>query len=515
MARAEARSDPAIDAAIAAHRFGLGERSLQGPGGDARGWLLAQLGPAEPQRGDNLASGVSGTRRFAEFLRDQRRARARPASMTDAAAAPMSTAESGSPMPADPMAASPMRNAEAVFVDHFRAITVADVRARLVTAATTARPFNERLALFWANHFTVSMAKASARGIVGAFEREAIRPHTGARFETMLQAAVRHAGMLRYLDNDQSAGPRSRVVQRLARRPRGDGEPGPRLTGLNENLAREVLELHTLGATGSAGGGAAYGGWGGYTQADVTEFARVLTGWRVPLAALLAEGTDAAAADPTRFDPAWHDPGPKTVLGKRYAEGPEALGAVLADLARHPSTARYVSFKLARHFVADEPTPSLVARLEAAWRASDGDLPTIARALVDAPEAWVSAPAKLKTPEEFVITSARLLGLGEQAFARNADGGINSLGQRVQAAPSPAGWPDRAEEWLGPDAVWKRVEWATRVADRLGRQTDARALAEASLGPLLGAETRRQIERAADGPQALALLLLAPEFQRR
>jgi uncharacterized protein (DUF1800 family) len=525
MARADARIDAATAAALAAHRFGLGERSLQGLGGDARGWLLAQLGPAEPQRGENLASGVTGARRFAEFLRDQRRARARPAAMTDTAVSPMSMAESGaamagssmtgSPMTADPAAAPSMRNAEAVFVDHFRAITVADVRARLVTAATTARPFNERLALFWANHFTVSMAKASARGIVGAFEREAIRPHTGARFETMLQAAVRHAGMLRYLDNDQSAGPRSRVVQRLARRPRGEGEPGPRLTGLNENLAREVLELHTLGA---AGGGAAYGGWGGYTQADVTEFARVLTGWRVPLAALLAEreaGGDAAATEPTRFDPTWHDPGPKTVLGKRYPEGPEALGAVLADLARHPSTARYVSFKLARHFVADEPAPALVARLEAAWRASDGDLPTIARALVDAPEAWAASPAKLKSPEEFVIASARVLGLADQAFARNPDGGINTLGQRVQAAPSPAGWPDRAEEWLGPDAVWKRVEWATRVADRLGRQTDARALAEASLGPLLGAETRRQIERAADGPQALALLLLAPEFQRR
>jgi uncharacterized protein (DUF1800 family) len=124
-------------------------------------------------------------------------------------------------------------------------------------------------------------------------------------------------------------------------------------------------------------------------------------------------------------------------------------------------------------------------------------------------------PAKLKTPEEFVISSARLLGLGERAFERAPDGGIGALGQRVQAAPSPAGWPDRAEEWLGPDAVWKRVEWATRVGNLLGRGVDARALARAGLGPLLAADTARQIERAADGPQALALLLLAPEFQRR
>lgn len=484
-------------AAIAAHRFGLGEPDLRRVGGDARGWLLAQLGTAEPQRGHGLAGGAEGARRFAEYLRAQRTARAR---------APEAAMAAGD-------AAATPGNAEQVFVQHFRDIVQADVRARLVTAATTSQPFTERLAWFWANHFTVSMAKASARGIVGAFEREAIRPHLDGRFETLLKAAVRHAGMLRYLDNDQSAGPDSAIVRRLARRPRADGEPGPRLTGLNENLAREVLELHTLGAPGSsATAGSAYGGWGGYTQADVTGFARVLTGWRVPLAALLAEGD---GREPTRFDRAWHDPGAKNVLGRRYREGPEALDELLSDLARHPSTARFVSFKLARHFVADDPPPALVARLEQAFGRSEGDLPTLARTLVESPEAWSPRPAKLRTPEEFVVAMARVLGLGEQAFVRNADGGVGLLGQRVQAAPSPAGWPDRAEEWLGPDAVWKRVEWATRVGERLGRQIDARAVARASLGPLLADETARQIDRAADGAQALALLLLAPEFQRR
>jgi uncharacterized protein (DUF1800 family) len=487
----ERLSSTATAAAIAAHRFGLGEPQLQVIGGDAPGWLLAQIGPAEPQRGNELASGVEGLKRFAEFIRTQQAARARPA--TGDAMAP----------------SNETRNAEQLFGEHFRSIVQGDVRARLVTAATSTRPFNERLALFWANHFTVSMAKASARGIVGAFEREAIRPHIAGSFEGLLKAAVMHAGMLRYLDNDQSAGPQSRIVQRLARRPRAEGEPGPRIAGLNENLAREVLELHTLGVTG---GGAAYGGWGGYTQADVTEFARVLTGWRVPLREIALGRHE---GPPAQFDPSWHDPGPKTVLGKRYREGPDALAEVLADLARHPATARFIATKLARHFTADEPAPALVAQLEQSFRATGGDLPSLYRTLVQAPEAWAAAPRKLKTPEEFVVSSARLLGLGEQAFARNPDGGINTLGQRVQAAPSPAGWPDRAEEWLGPDAVWKRVEWATRVADRLGRQTDARALARTSLGPLLGEDSTRAIERAADGPQALALLLLAPEFQRR
>jgi len=501
MSRTPAELPRAEAAVIAAHRFGLGEPDLQVVGADPVGWLLAQIGPAEPQRGAALASGAEGVKRFAEFLRDQRgRAPANPGSAA---------------MPG--MAANDMRPGEQQFGEHFRQIVQADLRARLATAAMSRQPFNERLAWFWSNHFTVSMAKASARGIVGAFEREAIRPHIGARFETLLKAAVKHAGMLRYLDNDQSAGPQSRLVRRLARRPRGEGEPGPRLTGLNENLAREVLELHTLGAASTGGGGtsglgSAYGGWGGYTQRDVTEFARVLTGWRVPLRELLGEGS---AAEPTRFDDAWHDPGPKTVLGKRYREGPDALDAVLADLAAHPSTARFIAYKLARHFVADEPAPELVATLAAAFQRSGGDLPTLYRALIDAPAAWTPVAVKLKTPEEFVVSSARLLSMGEQAFQRAADGGIGALGQRVQAAPSPAGWPDRAEEWLGPDAVWKRVEWATRVANLVGRQIDARALAQASLGPRLAAETMRQLERAADGPQALALLLLAPEFQRR
>ena len=471
---------PALNAALAAHRFGLGEADLSTVGADAQGWLLAQLGPAEAQRGTGLANGVEGLKRYAELI-----ARLRQPAM--AASAPAMVA------PAN---------------EALRTIVQADVRARLSTAAMSERPFNERLALFWANHFTVSVAKNNARGMAGAFEREAIRPHIAGNFETLLRAAATHGGMLRYLDNDASAGPESTAVRRLALRPRVEGEAGPRLTGLNENLAREILELHTLGV---ADGGAAYGGWGGYTQADVTEFARVLTGWRVPLAQL-AEGT----GQPTsRFDPNWHQPGPKIVLGQRYAEGPEALAAVLHDLALHPSTARFVSTKLARHFVADEPPPALVARLEAAWRRSGGDLPSLYRALIESPEAWAPQPLKLKTPEEFVISTARLLRLGEQAFARQPDGGIGTLGQRVQAAPSPAGWPDRAEEWLGPDAVWKRVEWATRVADRMGRQTDARALASTSLGPLLQDATMRQIERAADGPQAVALLLLAPEFQRR
>jgi len=459
-------------AAIAAHRFGLGEARLDAIASDPRGWLQAQIGAADPQRGAELADAATALRAFVRYRRQRLQQPAQPAP------------------------------SEQSFAEHFRAIVQADQRARLLTAAGTARPFAERLALFWANHFTVSMAKASARGLVGAFEREAIRPHLAGRFETLLAAAVKHPAMLRYLDNDQSAGPQSRIVRRLQRLPRADGMP-PRLSGLNENLAREVLELHTLGVSG------------GYTQADVTEFARVLTGWRVRLADFAGDAPKDDAPPPSVFDPAWHQPGAKSVLGRRYAEGPQALDELLRDLALHPSTARFIAAKLARHFVADEPPPALVERLAQAYQRSGGDLPAVYAALLQSPEAWLPAPRKLKTPEEFVVGSARLLGLGEPPFPRLSDGGVSLLGQRLQAAPSPAGWPDRADEWLGPDALWKRIEWATRLADRLGRQVDARALAPQSLGPLLGNATRQQIERAADGPQALALLLLSPEFQRR
>ncbi|HSW07359.1 DUF1800 domain-containing protein [Aquabacterium sp.] len=453
-----------LQAALAAHRFGLGEPALSLLGLDARGWLLAQIGPADAQRGTDLPSASRG-------LQLQAQARQRVEDYREA----------------------------------LRAGIIADQRARLATAASTQRPFAERLALFWTNHFTVSLAKGSARGLVGAFEREAIRPHIAGRFADLLTASTTHPAMLRYLDNHLSAGPQSRVVQRLARRSRVDASmEAPRLTGMNENLAREVLELHTLGATDAGG---AYGPWGGYTQADVLAFAAVLTGWRGA-----GPGPDGAV---NSFVANWHEPGAKTLLGRRYAEGPQALEAVLQDLSRHPSTARFIATKLARHFVADAPPPALVDRLATAFKRSDGDLPTLYRALLDAPEAWAPQPAKLKTPEEFVVSAARLLRLGERVASRAPDAGLAALGQRLHAAPSPAGWPDRAEDWLGPQALWQRIEWASRVAERLGSTIDARQLAEASLGPLLGAASRQQIERASDAPQALALLLMAPEFQRR
>ena len=472
-------SSPAsLQAAIAAHRFGLGEASLDVVGSDPSQWLTAQIGPADAPRGDGLLSTRAALEHVAAEREQRKAVKNPPAGMTPEQAAAQATA------------------------GHYREVIIADARSRLLTAATTTRPFNERLQLFWANHFTVSLAKGSTRGLVGAFERDAIRPNISGPFEALLNASTTHPAMLRYLDNFQSAGPNSQIVARAAKRAARMNE-GPRVTGLNENLAREVLELHTLGAESARGANPSY------TQADVTAFARVLTGWRVG-----GQDTDPAQV----FDPAWHEPGPKTLLGKTYGEGPAALRMVLHDLALHPATAHFIATKLARHFVADEPPPAMVERLASTYLRSGAELAPVYRELIRSPEAWSPQPAKLKTPEEFVISSVRLLRLNPRLFdkgdAANAIG-IITLGQRIQAAPSPAGWSDRAEDWLGPDAVWKRIEWATRTAGRLGSSVDARSLAKQSLGPLLTPETKTQLERAADGPQALALLLMAPEFQRR
>lgn len=485
MKRVTMSNPTSLQAVIAAHRFGLGEPSLAVVGDDAAGWLTAQIGPADAAQGDGLLGTPEALAHVAAEREAKRLAKNPPPGMT----------------------------AEQVLAGHYREVVIADTRSRLLTAARTARPFAERLQLFWANHFTVSLAKGSTRGLIGAFERDAIRPNIAGSFEALLFASTTHPAMLRYLDNTQSAGPNSTLVARAAKRAAKSGEPA-RVSGLNENLAREVLELHTLGAASARGPGASY------TQADVTSFAAVLTGWRV--------GLDDSADLAQRFDPAWHEPGRKTLLGQHYPDGPDGLRRVLHDLALHPATARFIATKLARHFVADDPPAALVGRLTDAYRRSDGDLPTVYRELVRSPEAWNPQPVKLKSPEELVVSAARVLqfggvgtagaarGVGKQAVDLAGFGAsIAALGQRVQAAPSPAGWSDRAEDWLGPDAVWKRLEWSTRLADRLRSSIDARALAAQSLGPWLSEATRTQIERAADGSQAVALLLMAPEFQRR
>jgi uncharacterized protein (DUF1800 family) len=384
---------------------------------------------------------------------------------------------------------------EGTFREQLGPIMMQEIGARLAAGAATAQPFRERLVWFWANHFTVSAEKALVFALAGSFEREAIRPHVTGRFADMLLAATRHPAMILYLDNHLSV---RRGWQARGRRSRSTAFPAP--TGLNENLAREILELHTLGVNG------------GYTQADVIELARVLTGWTVrPTMFDLDDESPGFVFDPER-----HVPGPRSLIGTRYAQdGSEQGGAVLRDLARHPATATHVATKLARHFIADEPPPQAVARIARAFRDSDGHLPAVYAALLDCAEAWQQPLAKLKSPIEYVVSCLRAVPGLRVADPRRLYATLRGMGQRPFFAPSPQGWPDTAAAWAGGDALWKRIEWAGILASRLGSRLDPLRLAAETYGPAVGEATRRAVERAESRQQGMALWLASPEFQRR
>lgn len=361
---------------------------------------------------------------------------------------------------------------------------VPEITARCLFASRTPAPFHERLTQFWSNHFSISTKSTQLAAIAGAYEREAIRPNILGSFNDLLHAAVLHPAMLLYLDNMQSFGPNSRVGRRSGR-------------GLNENLAREVMELHSLSSTG------------GYSQADVTEFARALTGWSIGNPRFETE----RLGETVFFEPI-HEPGTRTVMGKKYPDtGRDQALAVLDDLARNPHTAKHIATKLARHFTADTPSPSLVAKLTAAFLDSNGDLPTVYRTLIEAPEPWAPDLQKIKTPNELLTSAARMLDL-QAVFAGRPKDVFDSLAQRPFSAPSPQGWPDTADAWLGPDSVMKRVEWANQVAGR-APVVDARAFLDEALGPLVSGETRQTVARAESRSQALVLAMMSPEFQRR
>jgi uncharacterized protein (DUF1800 family) len=270
--------------------------------------------------------------------------------------------------------------------------------------------------------------------------------------------------------------------------------------GLNENLAREILELHTLGVDG------------GYDQTDVTELARVLTGWSVG-----GEDGPLRGGDPGEFHfrALVHEPGDKTILGTRYREsGIEEGEQVLAMLATHPSTARYLATKLARHFVADEPPAALVERLSATYLESGGELVPVYRTLLAAKESWREPLAKYKTPHDFVISAYRALDQ-VPANLKQITAILTQLGQPPLRPGSPAGWPDTAAHWDGGDALLKRIEWASAVGRATGDLVDPESLAERILGPVLDEHSLASIRRAESASQGLALLLAAPEFQRR
>jgi uncharacterized protein (DUF1800 family) len=362
----------------------------------------------------------------------------------------------------------------------------AEALARLQRAMVSDSGFVERLVVFWSNHFCISANKGElARIWAGSFEREAIRPHVLGRFSEMLKAVEQHPAMLFFLDNQQSLGPDSRAGQNRKR-------------GLNENLAREIMELHTLGVGG------------GYTQDDVTSLARIITGWTFA-------GRQGQLGTPGSFvfNANAHEPGAQLLLGKTYENNGVAQGEeALEDIARHPSTAKFIATKFARHFVADDPPPALVARLQEAFRKSDGDLKALAAALVDSDEAWQAPQTKMRSPYEFLVATGRLLSQIPDDPSRYL-GGLNLLGQPLWTPAGPNGFPDTNAAWAAPEGMKLRLDISAQVASRLADNVDPRDLLELAAADAASPETRRTVERAESRQQALALLLMSPEFQRR
>jgi uncharacterized protein (DUF1800 family) len=323
---------------------------------------------------------------------------------------------------------------------------------------------------FWSNHFTVSVTKGRVRGIAGAFEREAIRPFVTGNFVDMLLAVTRHPAMLIYLDNQASVGPDSRLGLRRSK-------------GLNENLAREILELHTLGIDG------------GYSQGDVIALAKMLTGWSV-------SGKRSSHAGKFKFNARRHEPGTKQFLGRRFPEDrEEEAEQALRTLANHPFTARFVATKLAPHFVADNPSSDVVDQLQKKFKETGGDLGAMARELVTLSAVWDKPLTKVKSPSELVISVLRMLGAPEKP--KHTIQPLRLMGQLPFSAPSPAGWPDTAKDWISLESLLRRT------------RQDPVALADPAFGPVAREETLLAIKRAPSRRAALSLLLSSSEFQRR
>ncbi len=361
-------------------------------------------------------------------------------------------------------------------------IYVAEMSAKATHAVNTTTPFYERLVDFWSNHFSVSIQKHETIGIAGAFEREVIRSRVTGNFRDLLLAAEKHPAMLIYLDNFQSVGPNSRAGERMKK-------------GLNENLAREIMELHTLGVDA------------GYTQTDVTSFAKVLTGWGI------GNGQQGEMGAYT-FNPNRHEPGDQIVFGKNYPDrGMEQGRDVLIDFANHPKTAHHISFKLARHFIADEPPEAAVMALTQTFMQTGGELAAVYRTLIARPEAWSLQVPKMKNSYDLVISAARLCGgVVEPLWYLQS---LRFLGDVPLNANSPAGYPDTVKQIAGPEAVLRRIEWAKGAANKLLPHTDIMALAEMAIGPIMGNATRTALTQTTEPKEQLAVLLGSPEFQRR
>ena len=458
----------------AGNRFGLGARpdELRQIGADPRGWLQTQLvgGPrADPWLSDVAPSHETLGELLQKFyqMRDLKKSQKRD----------------GDDRRQGELASMRRDLRKSLARTQFQQLA-----ARMQVGIETREPFRERLVHFWSNHFTVSRASGKRLIVTSctAYEAETVRKHLDGHFADMLIAVEQHPVMLAYLDNLQSLGPNSRAAHRRSKR------------GLNENLAREILELHTLGVNG------------GYGQDDVTSLARIITGWTIA-------NDRQIPGEPGRFVymNAMHEPGTHRLLGKAHAEDGVHQGErALKSLAAHPSTSRFIATKLVRHFVADDPPAAAVARVAKVFRDTDGHLPSVHGSLVDLDECWDPQRRKLKTPNELVVSALRGLDL-PRLPEKPLLGSLKLLNQYPFTAPSPAGWPDSAEHWGSPNALLQRIDWSTQVGERVGSARQPRALLAHMSSPADNGALRLSVERAASASQGIALLLAGPDFQWR
>jgi uncharacterized protein (DUF1800 family) len=473
------------EAALALHRFGLGPRlgSIAAIKADPRGALLAELD--RPGAGAIAGGGLPTSAQAFRTVADanaERRARQKLALRAQKEAAGTGGSSEPPMMAETEQAATEMaaRKAAEAVPNVGRQIYLNEAKARIDAALAAEIGFAERLTWFWSNHFCISADKIQSMS--GAYEREAIRPHIMGRFSDMLLAAEGHPAMLFYLDNSMSMGAGSIAGVNRTR-------------GLNENLARETLELHTLGVRSV------------YTQEDVTRFANVLTGWT-----FVGAGGDAERGGEFSFNRRMHEPGPQTVLGKVYEDtGVEQGRAVLRDLAVHPATARHVAAKLAGHFIGDVPSPALVETLARTFLDSQGELRQVAKVLVASSEAWESPRTKLKRPSEWLISMVRAAGTGADPARFTA--GQTSLGEPLWRPPSPRGYADDEATWI--DGIGQRLDVAHFYAERVAGSVDPRFIIDTVLESTVSDDTLRAVARAESRQQALVLLFMSADFQRR
>ncbi|GGY55679.1 DUF1800 domain-containing protein [Parvularcula lutaonensis] len=448
---------------IAAHRFGLGPRpgELKTIAKDPQGWVAAQIGPVPlPKSFERFPSSEEITTKLSLSGQETRK----------------------------------------TFKQELRKQQRAEDLETMRVKVTTNRPFAERMVAFWANHFSVTAGRAMTKDLVHAYEREAIRPYVFGSFNELAFSAITHPGMVEYLDNGNSFGPNSPIGKR-------------RKAKINENLARETLELYTLGVNG------------GYTQEDVEELAKILTGWGLMSPQMARVKNRFADKFPNQefsrrigygeYFPLVHEPGPKTVLGKTYEEeGPQELRRVVDDLAAHPSTATFIATKLCRHFVDDNPPLIAVNKIANVFMQTNGDLAQVSLALVQLEEAWLEPLPKAKSPHDFAVATFRALQ-ADNAEAPILLPGMNIMGQKLHSAPSPQGWPDEETAWFNPASLMRRIEWSRQISKKLGKGWNPRNVLEQTIGPVASEEIRQVVRGAPSSTDAIAFVLASREFQRR